>query len=544
MEPHRLRTPKVDGAVLADPPLDRASELIASNSERLGAWDHDFQGRRAGRLRAMARAQALAKAAQHHARFGLDFEMPTDSSAPWIVTGHQPELFHPGVWIKNFAVAALAREHGGVGLNLIVDNDIPKSATIRVPRRGGGHLSARPVEFDGPSAEAPYEDWRVVSEDLFATFADRVRTELGPIVADPVLDSFWPHAMRAAETTDRAGLRFAVARRSVEGGWGVRNLEVPLGSICETEAFAWFACHILADLPRFQATHNAALARYRALYKIRSKNHPVPLLDREGKWIEAPFWAWRDRSPRRRPLMARQLAKTLELRIAGEREPLGALRLTAASEACCAVEDFQDFARRGVRIRTRALTTTMYARLLLGDLFVHGIGGAKYDELGDEVIRGFFGIAAPNYLTLSMTRWLGLGATPEAAATLRSIERRARDLTYNPDLALHDRSEPRIRALVAAKAQAIAGPVATRRQRVDRFRQIRKLNDSLAPFVADLATGLARDRQDQLTTIRDNVIAMNRDWSIVLHSGSGWLRSMHETFPAAFGQKKIGPLPH
>ena len=45
----------------------------------------------------------------------------------------------------------------------------------------------------------------------------------------------------------------------------------------------------------------------------------------------------------------------------------------------------------GIRLRTRALTTTMFARFLLGDLFVHGIGGAKYDELGDEIARGFFG---------------------------------------------------------------------------------------------------------------------------------------------------------
>ncbi len=56
-----------------------------------------------------------------------------------IVTGHQPELFHPGVWIKNFAIASIARQTGGAALNLIVDNDIPKSSSIAVPfeqRRG------------------------------------------------------------------------------------------------------------------------------------------------------------------------------------------------------------------------------------------------------------------------------------------------------------------------------------------------------------------------------------------------------------------------
>ncbi len=543
MEPHRLRTPRDDGAVLADPPLDQTAGLIAINGARLRAWDHDFQGRRAGHLRSMARAQVLAKSREHHARFGLDFEASDDRSRPWVVTGHQPELFHPGVWVKNFAVAALAREHRGIGLNLIVDNDIPKGATIRVPKHEAGRLSADSLAFDVPSSETPYEGWRVVSEDRFATFRGRARAELGSIVADPILDEFWPHAMRAAEATDRAGLRFAVARRSVEAAWGVKNLEVPLGAVCETEAFAWFACHLLAHLPRFQATHNAALSRYRALYKIRSKNHPVPLLDREGEWIEAPFWAWRDRSPRRRPLMARQTAKAIELRIAGEREPLGSLRLTADSEACCAVEDFQEFARRGIRVRTRALTTTMFARLLLGDLFVHGIGGAKYDELGDEVIRGFFGIAPPAYLTLSMTQWLELDAKPSASAKLASIERESRDLTYRPEILLKDREEPAVQALIAAKTSAIAGPTATRRERVARFREIRLLNDHLAPFVANRRSSLGARRRAVQGDVRDNLLAMSREWSFVLHSASKWVGTLRDTFPSLLGIKKNGPTP-
>lgn len=541
MDPHRLRTPRNDGAVLADPPLDQAAGLIAANGARLRDWDHDFNGRRAARLRMMARAQVLAKSREHHARFGLDFAAPDDRSVPWIVTGHQPELFHPGVWVKNFAVAGLARQHQGIGLNLIVDNDIPKGATIRVPSRGRDRISAHAVEFDGPPAEAPFEDWRVASESRFATFADRVRATLGTLVTDPILDEFWPHAMRAAEVTDRAGLRFAVARRAVEAGWGVRNLEVPLGAVCETEAFAWFACHLLAHLPRFQATHNAALGRYRAIYKIRSKNHPVPLLDREGEWIEAPFWVWRDRSPRRRPLMARQTAKTIELRIAGEGETLGSLRLTPEGEACCAVEDFQDLARRGTRIRTRALTTTMFARLLLGDLFVHGIGGAKYDELGDEVIRGFFGFAPPTYMTLSMTQWLKLDAKPAASVELRSIERDARDLTYRPEIALRDREEPPVRALLAAKDAAIAGPTGTRPERVARFREIRRLNDCLAPFVAGSVTSLNDRRVAVESDVRDNLLAMSREWSFVLHSASKWAGTMRETIPGLVGFQKNGP---
>ena len=62
----------------------------------------------------------------------------------------------------------------------------------------------------------------------------------------------------------------------------------------------------------------------------------------------------------------------------------------------------------------------MFARYLLGDLFIHGIGGAKYDELGDAIAGEFFGIEPPSYLTLSMTLWLDLGTDPASPERLQA----------------------------------------------------------------------------------------------------------------------------
>jgi len=538
MEPHRLRAPKGDGAVFADPALSQAAGLLDANVAHLSRWTHDFQGRNAVRLRAMARAQILAKAREHHARFGLDFDPPKNPSAPWVATGHQPELFHPGVWVKNFAAAGIARERSGVSLNLIVDNDVPKSSAIRVPTIRGGRIAVESVDFDSLSGDVPYEDWTVASENIFATFAERVRAALGTIVPDPILDQHWPEAMRAAEATDRAGLRFSAARRSIEESWGISNIEVPLGAVCETEAFAWFASHILANLPRFQATHNAALARYRALYKIRSNNHPVPRLGREGDWLEAPFWVWRQDAPRRRPLLARQNAKTIDLRIGGDREPFASIRLHPDADACCAVEDLQDLPRRGIRLRTRALTTTMFARLLMGDLFIHGIGGAKYDELGDEVVRGFFGTGPPDYLTLSLTQWIGLEPHPRAALDLLSTGRELRDLRYNPDRFLESSTEPSVDALIQAKRAAVAGPVETRRQRVARFREIRHLNDALSAKLNG-AFDAARDRLRAAEALaHDHARASSREWSFVLQSAERTREILLGIVPSAFLPKK------
>ena len=53
--------------------------------------------------------------------------LPFSPSPSLLLAGHQPELFHPGVWIKNFALARLAREHGTVPLSLIIDSDTARS---------------------------------------------------------------------------------------------------------------------------------------------------------------------------------------------------------------------------------------------------------------------------------------------------------------------------------------------------------------------------------------------------------------------------------
>ena len=163
-----------------DPPPGSLPAILAGNRSFLETWNHDFQGRGSSQLRGQVRREVLDLAASFLKRHGLDVppashDAPNEPMRPLVVTGHQPELFHPGVWIKNFAAAGIAAAHRGTALNLIVDNDLPKSASIRVPRIEGGFLRASQVDFDRWGGDVPYEDLRVQDEALFASFADRAR---------------------------------------------------------------------------------------------------------------------------------------------------------------------------------------------------------------------------------------------------------------------------------------------------------------------------------------------------------------------------------
>ena len=522
MKDNRLRAPSTDGALLAVPPLDEVASTFKANASRLSSWEHDFQGRPASRLRQQVHREVMAAARSFLTRHELD--VPECAGAvppivtPLIVTGHQPELFHPGVWVKNFTTARLARVYGGLGLNLIVDNDLPKASSIRVPSTEGGRARTVRVDFDHWKGESPYEDLLVQDEGIFASFGRRVREVLDESITDPIVDDFWPKAVRRTGSVRTLGLRLALARREVEASWGVCNLEVPLSHLCQTDGFYWFASHLLAQLPRFQEIHNTALAEYRAHYGIRSTHHPVAALVVQGDWREAPFWIWRRGEPRRRALLVRQDRRTMLLRIAGEDDPVLELPLAPDREACCAVERLRELAGRSIRLRTRALTTTLFARYLLGDLFIHGIGGAKYDELGDSIARRFFGIEPPGFLTLSLTAWPGLPDRRGTTCELAAINRHLRDLTFNPDRHLDEPLSVEIRNLIVAKREAIARQGQSRRERIDRFHAIRRINESLQSLVTGLENSLRLKRRQVVADLEWNRLVHNREYAFVLHS--------------------------
>jgi hypothetical protein len=501
-----LRAPEADGAVLVDPPLADVERVLTDNRRLLDRADLDIMGRPLSELRRQARQSAVAAARDYLRQAGEP--VPTFDDQSIVLVGHQPELFHPGVWIKNFVVNRLARTHGATPIHLIIDNDTAKTTAVRVPLQAHRPQPVGLVEsvpFDEWTGEIPYEELQVRDEGLFASFSERVAAAMHRWRPEPILPRFWAEVCRHTQRTPLIGERLAAGRRTIERDWGCHNLELPISRLCATEPFLSFAYHLLTDLPRFHTIHNECLREYRRRFRLRSRSHPVPELTATNDWLEAPFWAWTADDPHRRRLMARTQTKGIELRI-DNRPPVPTSQHSALST------------QHSVKIRPRALTNTLFARLFLGDLFIHGIGGAKYDELTDMIIRRFYGIEPPRFMTVSGTLRLPLPAFDVDNSDCERLARTVRDLHWNPQRYLPADVDGRARALATQKEEWIARPTSTRPERRLRCQQLKALTADLRPFVAESEADVRQALQTCEQQLQANAVLRRRDYAFCLFS--------------------------
>jgi len=276
----------------------------------------------------------------------------------------------------------------------------------------------------------------------------------------------------------------------------------------------------LLNAERFATAYNQALAEYRTRRGIRGRHHPIPDLLTEDGRVELPFWMIRPDRPRHR-LAVSQPARG-EVRLWSGDAPAVALSSAALRDNPAAALS----EALGVwQVRPRALAQTMFARLFACDLFIHGIGGAKYDQITDEIIRGFFGIEPPGYVCVSATLRLPLMRFDVRESQLTAQRRKARDLRYNPQRYLPvERIDATLRDLIAERAAAIEASEQLRRQRPkDRtarrkaFERIHRANAEILQAAPDLREQ-ARRQIDQLTArLAHNRIAESREWFFALY---------------------------
>ena len=474
-----------DKTLFAVPTLAESAELIGRNRQHLDQSELNIQGRSLAKLRQWTRETLIPVACEYTSSLAGE-SITADASRAVVVSGHQPEMFHPGVWAKNFALNRLASHRGGTALNLVVDNDICSSTEIRVPQGTRETPIMQPIAFDAPTVPHPWEEARIQNAEMFRSFGQRITSAMKPWGVRPLIDSIWQDAVDHIPQSSLLGDCLTAARNRLERRWGLNNLELPLSRLCAQEPFLWFASHLFAQAPKFLSVHNTVLHEYKRLYRIRSATHPVPALRTTDGWTESPFWMWRVGDQTRRRVYSRQEQR--EIWLSDGNDVFAKLPLSPEMDACCAVEVLKKLPAQGIRLRTRALTTTLFSRLCLGDLFIHGIGGAKYDELTDQIIARFWNMTPPAFSVLSATLFLPIAESYDVTVSdATRLRTQLRDLHYNADRHVSRKSSDELTRLIDEKSALIAEQHAAktvglsrnarRQNRHANFKRFRKLQD-------------------------------------------------------------------
>lgn len=499
----KLRAPRQHGEVLALPSFAEARALLQRPVD-LG------DPRIAGVALADFRRQAVHEMLEAAAAY-LGTSHSTSPQPRLLVAGHQPELFHPGVWVKNFALNGLARSAGLVPVNLVVDNDTPKSLALDVPVVHADPRACRvdKLPIDDGGLDVPWEERPVRDESVLASVPQRAEALLASWPFRPLLSRFWRLLDGVRTRSPLLGERLVAARRALEVEWGCRNLEIPVSALCQTPSFHRFVAHLLLHAPRLHATYNGAVHAYRRVHHLRSRNHPVPDLALEGDWLELPLWAWRTGSRRRGRLLTRRVAGGIDLRAEGITLP------TLPADPDALTSALGHLAATGFKIRTRALTTTLYSRLAVAEAFLHGIGGGKYDELTDVLLREFFEVQPPPYFVLSATYLLPFTGFQATVQDEHALARQLRDLRWNPQrhvpppvaaVALAEQK----RKLIASLAEG--GPIGRGRDQ-----ELRRLTLELQPMVGEPRRQLDERLKQARAELAANAILRKRDYAFVLH---------------------------
>ena len=441
------------GELLARPEFSAWAGLVQANRDASARWGFTVAGRTAAHVRALARREALEAGAAFSARMGTEVDPPGSPDEPIVATGHQPDLYHPGVWIKNFLLQRLADETGATGVDVIVDSDVYEAMSVSSPcLRPGVHRCTQYLAItsrDSCYACSPVPSVRDVDDWMAA-----VSYQIESLPASAIGSHFaeFAKAMRAAHADAHNLAEFITfSRRRYEAAAGTRYLELPATRMGRTEAFSAFVVEIARGAELLHSAYNGALADYRSVNKTRSAAQPFPDLARAGNRFELPLWL----------IEAHERQTVWCEHVGGEVLLLGddgRNIATLPSDPERAIDALLD---AGVALAPKALALTLFVRAFVCDLFIHGVGGGGYDRVTDDVFRRYFGVEPPAYAVASITMYLPLGMHIVTDEEVSAAREQLNRLAHNPDAMLgeveFDSAEERTRAIDLSCREGEAG---------------------------------------------------------------------------------------
>lgn len=360
-------------------------------------------------------------------RFRDQIGLPTDRQV--ILSGHQAEIWHPGILAKRLAAEACAERAGGAAAWLVVDHDDNDPVKLTRPTRDAkGRLAVEEVALCSARVPKGTPTGSRVAIDLEVEF-EHVDSALRGRAG----------AVSMAEQFARAGESLAASMTGSD--------EQPLvfaSRLTETDLFQQLVDRLIAEPAEAVRAYNEAAASEPSA-GVRA------LIARESAGrFELPLWRVRAGEPRM---------------------PVYSTNLTEIPRS---------------ELAPRALLMTLICRQAACDLFVHGTGGGAYDLITERWAKAWLGAELAPMTVATATLTLDLGVEPVTREDLARARWRAHHARHDPaEIGASDAASKK-RELVAAidAADQPAGPFNQMHALLTEYR--RDHADELAQLDADV----------------------------------------------------------
>jgi hypothetical protein len=348
-----------------------------------------------------------------------------------VASGHQPVWYHCGVWAKDLTACRFARAANGTAVHLVLDHDVCDTALLLPEKGEQGNFYFRSIEVEPGQQNVPLELRPPCSGPQLRRF---VRTVIDAH-QECICSDVWPECAVIDESEmsrfESMADLITYLQAVLHAALGLEMLYLPVSKLSESDVFLDFVVSTISQAGAFAGCYNDAIAAKADRHKMKPRKVIKRLaFDEAAGLIELPFWLVSPGGVRTSLHVSSPTSDTVIIGAASTE--LG--QLDTKSPDCQADRLKGMLRRHRYLLRPKAVSLTLFARLFLADLFVHGVGASSYEPVTDYIIEHFYKVKPPEFTVATCTARPPLARSDTAAQSdISELRQKVHRLKHNPE---------------------------------------------------------------------------------------------------------------
>ncbi len=372
-----------------------------------------------------------------------------------IAAGHQAVWHHCGIWIKNLAVSKFAKAVGSGGLHLVLDHDICDTAMLLPGQDENCNWFFQRIEIESKQKSVPLELRSLPQKEYIKDFLNAV-TKAYPW---QFCNSIWsqPSIIADEKISNLRNVADLITylQSVLNISLGFDNiLYLPASLLSESDAFLDFVISLTVNARDFADCYNNGIDKTLKLGKSKTTIGIRRLVyERQKDLTELPFWlVWPDGN---RTSLYVHSNESGAIWISNGTAIIGCLHSQSKSGKIDQLRSMLQQA--GIRLRPKAISLTLFARLFLTDWFVHGVGAQMYETVTNYIIENYYKVKPPEFGIATCTMRLPLSDDVALGDDVLQLRQKMRDIRHNPEKYIDNSKlkNQQVEILVKTKRQLI-----------------------------------------------------------------------------------------